>query len=218
MNDGPMLPWEINVVRVKICGLTRLQDIESAVQVGADALGFVFYRESPRSVSVTQAQELLKQVPPFITKVALFVNAEDALIHSVCETLPIDCLQFHGDETPEQCSRWNKPYLKAVRMKDGVDLIQYQQHYDTAQGFLLDAFVPGVYGGTGCVFDWSTVNVAGTVPFILSGGLRASNVRSGIERIKPYAVDVSSGVESAPGIKSLDKMVSFMREVGYAEI
>lgn len=216
--DGLMGLWEINLVRVKICGLTRAQDIKNAVQVGVDALGFVFYRESPRFVPPSQAQSLLQQVPPFITKVALFVNAEDELIHFVCETLPIDCLQFHGDETPEQCARWNKPYIKAVRMKDRVDLIQYQQRYNSAQGLLLDAFVPGVYGGTGNVFDWSWVNTDCTVPLILSGGLQASNVRSGIERIKPYAVDVSSGVECAPGIKSLDKMISFMREVGYAEI
>lgn len=218
MNDGLMRSWEIDLVRVKICGLTRPQDIESAAQAGAHAFGFVFYRESPRAVSVAQVQRLLPLVPPFITKVALFVNAEDELIRSVCETLSIDCLQFHGDETPEQCSRWGKPYIKAVPMKDGVNLIQYQQDYNTAQGLLLDTYVPGVHGGTGNVFDWSKVNVACTIPLILSGGLRASNVRFGIERIKPYAVDVSSGVESSPGIKSLEKMISFMREVGNAEI
>jgi phosphoribosylanthranilate isomerase len=201
------------MTRSKICGITRIEDGLVAAQQGADAIGLVFYPPSPRHVSITQAAAIAAVLPPFVTTVGLFVNPEASAVESVLRELHLDMLQFHGDETPEFCAGFGVPYLKAVRVKPGVDLVQYAIRFRTAKGLLLDAFVAGQAGGTGQSFDWGLIPEDLPLPVILSGGLDPDNVKAAIERVKPWAVDVSSGVEASKGIKDAARIAAFMREV-----
>jgi phosphoribosylanthranilate isomerase len=197
-------------VRVKICGITRLQDLHAACNAGADALGFVFYESSPRKVSVEAAAELVRALPPFVQSVGLFVNAEPAFVESVLQAVPLDLLQFHGDETPADCARYGRPYIKAVRVNQDTDLLKCAADFNAARGLLLDAYVPGVPGGTGERFDWSLIPANLPKPVILSGGLMPDNVAGAVERVHPWAVDVSSGVEVSKGIKDAHKIAQFI--------
>jgi len=202
--------------RIKICGLTREADVDAAVAAGADAVGFVFYAPSPRAVTFERAAELARRLPPFVTPVGLFVNASEAEIAAACAAVPALTLQFHGDETPEQCTRAARPYLRAARMTPELDLLDFASRYSDAQAVLLDAHVDG-YGGGGKVFDWSLVHPAVPLPVVLSGGLHAGNVIHGIHALRPWAVDVSSGVESAKGIKDADSIRRFCDAVREAD-
>lgn len=203
--------------RIKICGLTRVEDVQAAVAAGADAVGFVFYPASARHVSLEQAQTLMAHVPPFVNIVGLFVNAEAALVDAALERLPIQLLQFHGDETEADCVRYGRPYVRAVRMREGVDLVEYAACFPSARGFLLDAFVEG-YGGGGKVFDWSLIPERFDRPLILSGGLDAENVGAAVARVHPWAVDVSSGVETeTKGIKDAGAIRRFISGVRNAD-
>ncbi len=197
-------------VRVKICGITRLQDLHAACDAGADALGFVFYEKSPRHLSIASAAALLRELPPFVQSVGLFVNAEPAFIESVLQAVPLDLLQFHGDETPADCARFGRPYIKAVRVNRETDLLKCAADFDAACGLLLDAWVPGVPGGTGERFDWTLIPANLPKPVILSGGLTPDNVAEAVERVRPWAVDVSSGVEVSKGIKDAHKIAQFI--------
>ncbi len=197
-------------VRVKICGLTRAQDVQAACDAGADALGFVFYAKSPRNVSIATAAELVRRLPPFVQSVGLFVNAEPGWVASVLEQVPLDLLQFHGDESPADCARHGRPYIKAVRVNQDTDLLKYAADFDAARGLLLDAFVPGVPGGTGERFDWTLIPENLPRPVILSGGLHPDNIDEAVRRVRPWAVDVSSGVEASKGIKDPHKMAQFI--------
>lgn len=188
-------------VRVKICGITRIEDLHAACAAGADALGFVFYDKSPRHVSIDTAAALVRALPPFVQSVGLFVDAEPATIKAVLASVPLDLLQFHGDETPEQCAHAGRPFLKAVRVKADTDLLKYAADFEAARGLLLDAYVPGVPGGTGERFDWSLIPSDLPKPVVLSGGLDPGNVAEAVCRVRPWAVDVSSGVEASKGIK-----------------
>ncbi len=198
--------------RVKICGITRRQDAEFAVEMGADAIGLVFYAPSPRAVTVAQAQDIIVGLPPFVSIAALFVDADPEYVNTCLATLPISILQFHGDESVEYCQQFNHPYMKALRMRDGIDLKAEANKYKSASAILLDSYQAGVPGGTGKVFDWSLISDI-TMPLILAGGLDAKNVAIAIEQVQPYAVDVSGGVEQAKGIKDKKKIKDFMQEV-----
>ncbi|MFP5409572.1 MAG: phosphoribosylanthranilate isomerase [Gammaproteobacteria bacterium] len=197
-------------VRVKICGITRIDDLHAACAAGADALGFVFYDKSPRHVSAEAAAALLRELPPFVQSVGLFVNAEPEFIQAVLRVAPLDLLQFHGDETPADCARHGRPYLKAIRVNPDTDLLKCAADFEAAQGLLLDAFVPGVPGGTGERFDWNLIPPALPRPVILSGGLDPGNVAEAVRRVRPWAVDVSSGVEVSKGIKDAQKIARFI--------
>jgi len=198
--------------RVKICGITRRQDADFAVEMGADALGFVFYPPSPRAVNIEQVKKIVEDLPPFINIVALFVDAKVEEVQACLDALPISLLQFHGDETAEYCEQFNVPYMKALRMKDGINLQLAVEQYSSASAILLDSYQQGVPGGTGQIFDWSRI-IKMKMPLILAGGLDASNVANAIEQVKPYAVDVSGGVEALKGIKDMKKVCDFMQEV-----
>ncbi len=202
--------------RIKICGLTRPQDLEAAIQLGADAVGFVFYPPSPRYLSLDQARELALRVPPFVTRVGLFVNADPQQIRDTLAEVQVDLLQFHGEEDAGYCAQFGLPYLKAARVRPGVDLLEFARTYATAQGILLDAWVEA-YGGVGQSFDWSLIPSNLPVPMILSGGLHVDNVGEAVMKIKPWAVDVSSGVEIAKGIKDADKIAAFVTAVRIAD-
>lgn len=202
--------------RVKICGITRVEDALSAVEQGADAIGLVFYPPSPRYVSASQATEIAQVLPAFVSVVGLFVDAPSADIEAVLSKVPIDLIQFHGNETPEQCRRYEKPYIKAIRVKTDTNLIQYQSDFSDAKALLLDTYTEGVPGGTGQVFDWNVIPKHMTKQLVLAGGLDANNVTQAIKLVKPYAVDVSGGVESAKGIKDAAKIAAFMRGVSDA--
>jgi phosphoribosylanthranilate isomerase len=201
------------VTRIKICGITRAEDALAAARSGADAIGLVFYQRSPRHVSVAQAEQLAEALPPFVSLVGLFVNAEAAFVREVLANVPLDMLQFHGDETPEYCAQFDRPYLKAIRVKAGVDLLQCASDFRSAKGLLLDAHVEGIPGGTGTAFDWTLIPKQLPLPVILSGGLDAENVATAIKQVRPYAVDVSSGVEAGKGIKDAAKVAAFINEV-----
>ena len=201
------------MTRIKICGITREQDLHAVASSGADALGLVFYEKSARHVSVRQAADLVRAVPPFVTVVGLFVNPTVEYMHEVLAKVALDVLQFHGEESPEFCRQFSKPYLKAIRVKQGVDLLQCASRYASAQGLLLDAYVEGTQGGTGESFDWALIPRDLPLPVILSGGLHAGNVAAAIRQVRPYAVDVSSGVEAAKGIKDAAKVAAFINEV-----
>lgn len=201
--------------RVKICGITRRQDAEIAIESGADALGLVFYGPSPRAVSIAQAHEICEGLPPFVSVVGLFVNATARDVQSCLDALRIDCLQFHGDETPDYCESFRRPYMKAIRMQPGIDLKAQATRFQSASALLLDSYQAGVPGGTGRTFDWTMIDDIGKT-FILAGGLNADNVASAIQQVKPYAVDVSGGVEISSGLKSQRKISAFMQEVGNA--
>jgi len=198
--------------RVKICGITRRQDAEFSVEMGADALGLVFYPPSPRAVTIAQAQDIITGLPPFISIVALFVDAEPEDVKACLAALPIGILQFHGDESPEYCEQFNHPYMKALRMREGIDLKAEVGRYASAAAILVDSYQPGIPGGTGQVFDWSLITDI-NMPLVLAGGLDVHNVAQAIEQVQPYAVDVSGGVEQAKGIKDNMKISDFMQEV-----
>ena len=202
--------------RIKICGLTREADVECAVQSGADAVGFVFYPGSPRYVAVARASELAQRLPPFVTPVGLFVNASERDIEAAVAAVPQLVLQFHGDETPQACERVGRPYIRCARKRAGFDLLDFAASYAGAQAVLLDTFVEG-FGGSGKVFDWSLVPPNVPRPVVLSGGLHAANVGEGIARVRPWAVDVSSGVESAKGIKDAEAVRRFCEAVREAD-
>lgn len=196
--------------RVKICGITQADDARQAVAAGADALGVVFYAPSPRAVDVAQAQQVALAAGPFVTLVGLFVNAEAAAVREVLAQVPIHLLQFHGDEDARYCEAFERPYIKAIRMRPGLDVQASMAEHPRALGFLLDAYRPGVPGGTGESFDWQRVPRACERPIILAGGLTPENVASAVEATSPYGVDVSGGVEAAPGRKDRNKMHSFI--------
>ena len=198
--------------RIKICGLTREEDVRAAVNAGADALGFVFYPPSPRFVDTEKAAALARLVPPFVAAVGLFVNAEPESVRDVLAAVPLHLLQFHGDEDDAYCRQFERPYVKAARMKPGFDLLQYARNFPSAQAILVDAFVEG-YGGGGKVFDWSLIPPALPKPLVLSGGLDVGNVAEAIVRVRPAAVDVSSGVEATKGVKDVAKMFAFVSAV-----
>ncbi|WP_345794720.1 phosphoribosylanthranilate isomerase [Thauera sp. JM12B12] len=202
--------------RIKICGLTRPQDVRAAVESGADAIGFVFYPPSPRAVSVDQAAELAALLPPFVSSVGLFVNAASPEVDAVLARVPLQLLQFHGDESESDCARYGRPWIKAARMRPGVDLLEFATFHPRASGILVDAFVDG-YGGGGQTFDWSLIPQGFGRPLVLSGGLDADNVTEAVRRIRPWAVDVSSGVESAKGIKDAAKIAAFIAGVRHAD-
>jgi len=206
------------LTRVKICGITRAEDALAAAHNGADAIGLVFYQHSPRHVSIEQAAKLAGILPPFVSVVGLFVNADSSFVREVLAGAPLDLMQFHGDETPEFCAQFGKPYLKAIRVKAGVDLLQCAADFRSAKGLLLDAHVEGVPGGTGKAFDWALIPGNLSMPMVLSGGLAVENVAAAIKQVKPYAVDVSSGVEAGKGIKDEAKIARFMQEVKRADV
>lgn len=200
-------------VRSKICGITRIEDALAAVDAGADAIGFVFYAKSPRAVSVEQARAITAALPPFITTVGLFVNISRCELTEILEIVPLDLLQFHGDETPEDCDGYHRPYIKALRVQAGDDIAASCRAYSRASGILLDTYVAGVPGGTGEAFDWSLIPQTLSKPIILAGGLTPDNVAQAIAQVRPYAVDVSGGVEMSKGIKDHDKIRAFMHAV-----
>jgi len=202
--------------RIKICGLTREADVDAAAEAGADALGFVLYAKSPRAVTFERAAELAARLPPFVTPVLLFVNAAPDELRRAGERLPQALWQFHGDETPAQCQAAGRPYLRAVRMAAGVDLLDCARRFQGAQALLLDAPVEG-YGGGGKVFDWSVIPADVPAPVVLSGGLNPANVIDGVLAVRPWAVDVSSGVEQAKGIKDAALMRRFCQAVREAD-
>ena len=199
-------------VRTKICGITSVADGLVVAQAGVDAIGLVFYAKSPRAVNAAQAQEIVAALPPFVSTVGLFVNATPDEINAVLAMVPLDVLQFHGDETPEFCERFSRPYFRALRMQPGVDIAQLAAQYSSAQGILLDAWVPGVPGGTGERFDWAQIPSLAK-PLILAGGLNAHNVTQAMDEVQPWAVDVSGGVEASHGIKDADKVRQFLYAV-----
>lgn len=203
--------------RVKICGITRVRDAEDVARAGADAVGLVFYPPSPRFVTAQRAIELRDVLPPFVQTVALFVNPTRPEVNEVVERVRPAMLQFHGEETPAFCAGFGVPWIKACRVKQGVDLIEYLRAYSGAAGWLADAFVEG-YGGEGQRFDWSLVPLHRDRPLILSGGLAPENVGEAIRKVKPWAVDVSSGVESSKGIKNAAKIAAFIQEVKNADV
>ncbi len=201
------------MTRVKICGITNRIDAQLACDYGADAIGLVFYPPSPRYVNIEQAVIVTESLPPFISSVALFVNARREEIDNVLKQLAIDVIQFHGDESAEFCDSFNRPYIKAIRMQEGLDLYAVQKEYACARGLLLDTYKKGIPGGTGETFNWEKVPHDLDRPVILAGGLVADNVALAIKQVKPYAVDVSGGVEASKGIKDGEKMARFMENV-----
>lgn len=204
--------------RIKICGITRVEDALLAVRLGAHAIGLVLHAPSRRLVTPAQARAIVDALPPFIQTVGLFVNAPRETVAGILDEVPIDILQFHGEETPEDCRGYGRRYLRAVRMAPGVDLVECAVRFSDASALLLDAHVAGAYGGTGHTFDWSRIPGDLTLPVVLSGGLNVGNVAQGVRQVRPFAVDVSSGVESAPGIKDADKLQAFINEVRNADV
>jgi phosphoribosylanthranilate isomerase len=205
--------------RIKICGITRTQDARAAAEAGADAIGLVFYPPSPRYLSTERAAEIRDALPPFVQTVALFVNADAAQVAQVLGRVRPALLQFHGEETPEFCAQFGMPFVKACRVKPGVDALEYLRPYSRAAAWLFDSHVPE-YGGIGESFDWSLLPAAGRIerPVILSGGLSRENIAEAIRRVRPWGVDVSSGVESAKGVKDGAKIAAFIAEVRNADV
>ncbi len=199
--------------RVKICGITNAEDALNAIKYGADAIGLVFYASSPRFVTISQAQQIVAAIPPFVSVVALFVNAPTAEIEAVLSQVRIDVLQFHGDENSAECERIKLPYLKAIRVKNDTNLLQCEVEFGSAKALLLDTYSETAFGGTGHVFNWALIPQNMTKPIILAGGLNPENVADAIKQVQPYAVDVSGGVEASKGIKDLAKIAAFMQAV-----
>lgn len=199
--------------RVKICGITRVEDALLAVRYGVDAIGLVFYEPSPRNVSLEQATEIARHVPAFVSVVSLFVNAAPEFIHQVIDQVKPDLIQFHGDESPQQCAAFSLPFIKAIRVKSDTNLIQCAKDFSAAKALLLDTYNDAMAGGTGHAFDWDLIPQSLEKPIILAGGLNVQNVAQAIERVRPYAVDVSGGVELSKGIKDAEKMSAFMQQV-----
>lgn len=206
----------VSRTRVKICGITRELDRDAAVAAGADALGFVFFPPSPRFVPVARAADLVRSTPPFVTRVGLFVNPEPTFVREVLGQVSLDVIQFQGDESPEFCEQFGLPYLKVARMRPELHLVEFARTFSGARGLLLDTFVEG-FGGAGQVFDWSLVPDKLPLPILLAGGLTAENVGNAIQRLRPSAVDVSSGVEAAKGIKDAAKIAAFIAAVKNAD-
>ncbi|MDP5239796.1 phosphoribosylanthranilate isomerase [Uliginosibacterium sp. 31-16] len=202
--------------RIKMCGLTRPQDVLAAVAAGADAIGFVFYPPSPRAVSIAQARELCALLPPFVTSVGLFVNESAEQVREVLAAVPLGLLQFHGEEDAAYCASFGRPWMKAARVRAGFDLVNYAARFPGTAGLLVDAWVEG-YGGGGEVFDWSLLPEHFPVPLVLAGGLTPENVAGAVRTVKPWAVDVSSGVEAAKGIKDRTLMEAFVAGVREAD-
>lgn len=198
--------------RVKICGITNIDDANIAISAGADAIGFVFYEQSPRNVSIETVREITNKISPFVNCVGLFVDAEQELVNEVLETTGIDTLQFHGQETEEACALYNRPYIKAIRMDAGICLPDVISEFTSAKALLLDTYVKGTPGGTGKSFDWRLIPKELSKPIILAGGLDETNVRDAISQVHPFAVDVSGGVEREKGIKDPDKIKKFISE------
>lgn len=201
------------MTRVKICGITNLEDGQQAAQAGADALGFVFYGPSPRNVEVDRAASIIAALPPFVTSVGLFVDAEPEFIEQVIKATGLDLLQFHGDESESQCAQYGVPYIKALRMRPDVDLARQCHTFASSRGILLDAYVPGKAGGTGQTFDWSQIPQQLDFPIVLAGGLDPYNVQTAIQTVRPWAVDVSGGVEQAKGKKDPALVSAFIEGV-----
>ena len=199
--------------RVKFCGITRQADAALAVQLGADALGFVFHPKSPRYIAPALAGEIIAGLPPFVTSVGLVVDHSQDDVEEIVSQTKIDLIQFHGDESPEFCAQSSRPYIKAVRVKQTTDIQVVCDNYRFARGLLLDAYVAGVPGGSGERFDWSKVPTDTAMPIIMAGGLNPENVTEAIERYRPWGVDVSSGIEATPGIKEAAKMKNFIAMV-----
>ena len=204
--------------RIKICGITRVEDGLAAVHLGADAIGLVFVDQSPRRVSLEQAVAIARALPPFIATVALFVNPDPERVLAVEAALRPNLMQFHGEESAGFCRAFATPYLKGIRVRPETDLLQCASDFAEAAGLLLDAYAPDAHGGTGHRFDWSLIPPALPLPVILAGGLHAGNVAEAVRRVRPWAVDVSSGVESSKGIKDADKMAAFIKEVNHADV
>jgi phosphoribosylanthranilate isomerase len=202
---------------VKICGITRTEDALIAAAHGAHAIGLVFYRASPRFIEPDAAAEIVRALPPFVTPVGLFVDASEEEVRETAARAGVRLLQFHGAETATFCARFALPYMKAVRVRQGVDLIQYAREFSQAKALLLDAFQEGLHGGTGAVFDWGLIPPALPLPIVLSGGLTPDNVAEALQRVRPCAVDVSSGVEARKGIKDAEKIAAFIKGVRDAD-
>jgi phosphoribosylanthranilate isomerase len=199
------------MTKVKICGFTEAENAREAAIAGVDAVGLVFYDKSPRNVDILRAQEIIEALPPFVNRVGLFVNANPSFVDEVLCEVSLDTLQFHGDESPLDCSQYQMPFIKSLRVKPETNVFQVADEFSSASAILLDSFNPSAYGGTGEAFDWSLACVDISLPIILAGGLNETNVSAAISQVKPYAVDASSGVESAPGVKDIDKIVAFIR-------
>jgi len=199
--------------RVKICGIREAAHARVAAEAGADAIGFVFYGPSPRYVQAKEAAPIAASLPPYVSAVGLFVDAPEEDVRAVLERVPLDLLQFQGDETADFCARFGKPFVRAVRVAEGTDLLEYARRFSAAKALLLDAHAPGIPGGTGRMFDWSAIPPGLPIPLILSGGLDAENVGRAVREVRPWAVDVSSGVESGRGVKDPRKIVEFIRSV-----
>lgn len=206
----------MNAIRVKICGITSIADAQVAVKAGADAIGLVFYERSPRAVSIEQAYAIAASVGPFVTVVGLFVDADKTLVQNVLAKVALHVLQFHGDESREYCEQFQRPYMKAIRMRPELDVMQAINHFPGASAILLDAYRPGVPGGTGETFDWQRVPSQLSRPIVLAGGLTAENVALAIQSTHVYGVDVSGGVESAPGKKDPQKVEQFIHNAKHA--
>ena len=204
-------------VRVKVCGITRIEDALNAAQLGADAIGFVFWAKSTRFISPQEARKIIMALPPFLSSVGVYVDPDPEWVEETCSVAGLSLLQFHGDESAEFCGQFSLPYIKAVRLRTGVDLLQYAARYSNARALLLDTYVEGKPGGTGTTFDWSLIPQNLQLPLILSGGLHADNVGLAIRETSPWAVDVSSGVEVGKGIKDRDKIAAFMTGVRNGE-
>jgi len=205
--------------RVKICGITRVEDALHVCQAGGDAIGLVFYSKSTRNVTIQQANDICMALPPFVTSVGLFMDASEEFVHSVLASVPLDLLQFHGSETPEYCASFDRPYIKAVAMKNrsSAEFIEVANQYKDAKGILVDSHATGEAGGTGETFDWGDVPKSYPKPIILAGGLEPNNIARAIKQTDVYAMDLSSGVESAPGIKDKQLINQLMNEVRRAE-
>jgi phosphoribosylanthranilate isomerase len=204
--------------RVKICGITRIEDALAAVACGCDAIGLVFYDNSPRNVSPDQAASIVAALPAFVSAVGLFVDASAEAVQATLAKVRLELLQFHGEESAEYCRQFHTPYMKAIRVRPGTNLLQCAAEYADAKALLLDTYSEGVAGGTGHVFDWNLIPASLTIPVVLAGGLNAGNVGDAIRRVRPYAVDVSGGVEREKGIKDVDKIAAFMRGVMDADV
>lgn len=198
--------------RIKICGFTRVDDATAAANLGVDAIGLVFYPPSPRSISINQAKLIVRALPAFVSVVALFVDEQEGFIREVLNEVAIDVIQFHGDEPEKQCNIYNKPYLKAIRMKKQLDIMPIMTKYPTASGLLLDAYRSSIKGGSGYRFDWNLIPRQCPLPVILAGGLDVTNVSQAVQSVRPYALDVSSGVEAKQGIKDVAKMTAFIQQ------
>jgi phosphoribosylanthranilate isomerase len=199
--------------RIKICGFTRVDDAVAAAKLGVDAIGLVFYPPSPRNVNLEQAADIVSALPAFITVVALFVDEKERRIKEILSQVSIDCIQFHGNEAATDCRIYNKSYIKAIRMKQGLDIIKISTDYQNASALLLDAYHPGIQGGSGRQFDWDLIPDNNSLPIILAGGLDEGNAEQAVKKVRPYALDVSSGVERTKVIKDVAKMATFIEAI-----